>query len=42
MEVAVLAITLLGVSVSGREVLIIAAVIVVLAAIGWFLMRRRR
>jgi len=36
-----LAIAILGLTVSGRDLLIAAVVIVVIAAIGWFLMRRR-
>jgi hypothetical protein len=36
------AITLVGVSIAGREILIIAAVIVIVVAVGLFLAQRRR
>lgn len=36
-----LAITLLGVSIAGREILIIAAVIVIIVVIGVFMAQRR-
>jgi hypothetical protein len=38
----VLAVTPLGVSISGREILIIGAVIVIIVVIGLFLAQRRR
>ena len=41
-EVYVLAITILGVSIAGREILIIAAVIAIIVVIGFFLAQRRR
>ena len=36
------AITIFGTSVPGRELAIVVAVIVVVIAIAWFLLRRRR
>lgn len=40
-EVNVLAVTLLGISIAGRELLIIGAVVVIIVMIGIVLMQRR-
>jgi hypothetical protein len=40
-EVNVLAVTLLGISISGRELLIIGAVVVIIVLVGIVLMQRR-
>jgi preprotein translocase subunit YajC len=37
-----LAVTLLGVTVSGREILVIVVIVVVVAVVAWFMTQRRR
>ena len=37
-----LAVTLLGVTISGREILVIVVIVAVVAIIAWFMTQRRR
>jgi hypothetical protein len=41
-EINMLAVTLLGVTISGREILIIVVIVAVVAIIAWFMTQRRR